>query len=126
MDCIKEYTMERTWKPIVAGVLSIVAGALALAFALLFLLIGGVVSGALASAGLPNFAFLMPLPIVGGVSIPFVILGSLAIAGGSYAIRRKLWPLALTGAICALFPPQIGILGILAIVFVVLGRQEFS
>ena len=118
--------MNRTWKPMVAGVLSIVAGALSLAFALLFLLVGGVVSGALASAGIPNFAFLLPLPIVGGISIPFLILGSLAIVGGTYAIRRRLWPLALTGAICALFPPQIGILGILAIVFVVLGKDEFA
>jgi len=34
--------------------------------------------------------------------------------------------MALAGAICAIFPPQIGILGILAIVFIVLGKDEFD
>jgi energy-converting hydrogenase Eha subunit A len=33
---------------------------------------------------------------------------------------------ALAGAICALFPPPVIILGILAIVFVALGKREFS
>jgi len=69
---------------------------------------------------------LIPFPFLGGIATPMLLLGAMAIIGGTYAIRRRLWPLALAGAICALFPPQVGILGILAIVFVVLGKDEFN
>ncbi len=118
--------MEKTWKPTAAGVLSIVAGSLTLASALIILLLGGAVSSILAAVGLPNALFLLPFPILGGIAAPLALLGSMAIVGGSCALRRKSWPMALAGAICALFPPQIGILGVLSIVFVVLGKQEFE
>jgi len=54
-----------------------------------------------------------------------LIVGIVAIVGGIFAIRRRLWGLALAGAICALFPPHIAVLGILAIIFVSLARGEF-
>jgi len=57
--------------------------------------------------------------IMGGVLIG---LGVVAIAGGVSAIRRKSFGLALAGAICAL--PSVGF-GILAVIFVSLGRREF-
>ncbi|MBN1856995.1 MAG: hypothetical protein JW846_08595 [Dehalococcoidia bacterium] len=118
--------MKKTWKPTTAGILSIVAGSLTVAAALVLLLFGGVLSGILAASGVPNMLCLIPFPILGGMATPMLLLGAVAIIGGSYAIRRKLWPLALAGAICALFPPQVGILGILAIVFVVVGKDEFN
>ncbi len=118
--------MNNTWKSTTAGVLSIVAGSLTAAGALLLLLFGGVLSGILASCGVPNMLSLIPFPILGGMATPLLILGAMAIVGGSYAIRRRHWPLALAGALCALFPPQVGILGILAVVFVVLGKDEFN
>jgi len=41
-------------------------------------------------------------------------------------VKRRCWGLALAGAICALLiPPQL-ILGILAIIFVILGKDEFE
>ena len=119
-------TVERTWKPVTAGVLSIVAGALSVAFGLMLLLMGGLVSAVLAGVGLPNPLSFIPFPVFGGAATPLFLLGTVAIVGGAYAVRRRVWPLALAGAICALFPPQITILGILAIVFVVLGREEFE
>jgi hypothetical protein len=118
-------TAERTWKPITAGVLSIVSGALCLALGLLLLLLGGTLSGVLAAIGLPSVLSLIPVPILGIVAVPLLLLGVGAVVGGSYAVRRRMWPLALAGAICALFPPQLTILGVLAIVFVVLGKDEF-
>jgi len=51
------------------------------------------------------------------------VLGVVAIVGGISAIRRKRFGLSLTGAICAL--PSV-ILGILAVIFVALGKREFS
>jgi hypothetical protein len=50
-------------------------------------------------------------------------LGILAITGGISAVRRRSFGLSLAGAICAL--PK-GILGILAIIFVALGKREFG
>ena len=118
--------MQKTWKPVTSGVLSIVAGALSVAAGLVLVLFGGVLSSILAAAGVPNMLFLIPFPIVGSIATPLLILGAMAIVGGTYAIRRRVWPMALAGAICALFPPQVGILGILAIVFIVLGKDEFD
>jgi hypothetical protein len=118
--------MQKTWKPTTSGVLSIVAGSLSVAAGLILVLFGGVLSGILASVGVPGMLSLIPFPIVGGIATPLLILGAMAIVGGTYAIRRRVWPMALAGAICALFPPQVGILGILAIVFIVLGKDEFD
>jgi hypothetical protein len=51
------------------------------------------------------------------------VLGIVAIIGGISAIRRKWFALSLAGAIGAL--PSV-ILGILAIIFVALGKREFG
>ena len=51
------------------------------------------------------------------------ILGIVAIVGGISAIRKKRFGLSLAGAICAL--PS-AILGILAVIFVSLGKREFG
>jgi len=52
----------------------------------------------------------------------FVILGIIALVGGISAISRKRFGLSLAGAICALLS---GLMGILAVIFVVLGKREF-
>jgi hypothetical protein len=57
------------------------------------------------------------------VAVPLLVLGIVAIVGGVSAIRRKMFGLSLAGAICAL--PS-GILGILAVIFVSLGKREFE
>jgi hypothetical protein len=60
------------------------------------------------------------LIVVGGL---LVAMGIIAIAGGLSAIRRKSFGLSLGGAICALIP--LNLLGLLAVVFVSLGKREF-
>ena len=72
----------------------------------------------------PFFPFLVYWPsyqwvIIGGC---VGIMGIVAIVGGISAIRRKRFGLSLAGAICAL--PSI--LGILAVIFVALGKREFG
>jgi len=54
------------------------------------------------------------------------ILGAVAIAGGIYALKRRVWGLAFAGAICAFLIPPPFVLGILAIIFVVMGKGEFE
>ena len=106
--------MERTWKPTTAGILSIVAGAIGL-------IAGIVVAGLGETVGaLTGFWGL------GAIGAPLIVIGIVAIVGGVFALRRRIWGLALAGAICALFPPPVAILGILAIIFVAMGKREFD
>mgnify|MGYP001141298818 CR=1 FL=1 len=58
------------------------------------------------------------------VGIVLAVLGIVAIVGGICAVRRKGFGLSLAGAICALLP--FNILGLLAVIFVSLGRKEFG
>jgi len=57
------------------------------------------------------------VPVVAGV------LAIIAIVGGISAVRRNRFGLSLAGAICVL--PS-GLMGILAVIFVVLGKREFG
>jgi hypothetical protein len=104
--------MEKTWKPPVAGVLAIIAGALEVIFGMVFAIGVGI------GAGIIGMGWLS------AIFAPLIIFGIIAIVGGIYALRRKVWGLALAGSICALIGPWF-ILGILAIIFVALGKGEF-
>ena len=63
------------------------------------------------------------LTLMGSTMIPF---GAIAIVGGIYATKRRVWGLALAGAIHALLVHPPFILGILAIVFISMGKEEFE
>ena len=113
--------MQKTWKPTTAGILSIIAGAAELLVGIFATVALGLV-GSLAGAvpGLPG-------GILAVFGVPWIILGIVAIVGGIYALKRRVWGLGLAGSICALFLPPINtILGILAIIFVSLGKGEFE
>jgi len=112
--------MEKTWKPTTAGILSIIAGAIAVIVGIVFAVLGTVAGGLFAIYGLPWLGG----AVVAALVIPF-ILGIVAIIGGVYALKRRVWGLALAGGICALFGPWF-ILGILAIIFVAMGKGEFK
>ena len=116
------------------GVLSIIAGA--------FRLIGGVGIAVLCATGC--FAKMCELPCFQGhgfrfgaefdlgviltwltvIGIILGVLGIVAIAGGISAIRRSSFGLSLAGAICAFIP--FNLLGLLAVIFVSLGRRAFG
>jgi len=121
--------MERTWKPTTAGILTIIAGAAGIgagvftAFIAGLLGLGGAVAGALGeipiSGALGGLGGI--LGMAGGASIG---LGIVALIGGIFALRRRIWGLALAGAILAtICMPS---LGILAIIFVSMGKREFA
>jgi hypothetical protein len=104
--------MEKTWKPTVGGILAIVAGALQAIF--------GIVIAAVGSIG-----WFFGVGWFSAFGAPLIILGIIAIIGGIYALKRRIWGLALAGSICALIGPWF-VLGILAIIFVILGKGEFK
>ena len=116
--------MEKTWKPTVAGILDIVAGALSF-IVLMLLVIGIVVFMAMGGTDLPvHIPANLISVIVVALAIPVLLLDILAIVGGSYALRRRIWGLALAGSIAALFGSWP--LGIAAIVLTVMSKNEFK
>ena len=114
MQTTPKNTATLTWKPTTGGVLSIVAGGLAVLTGL-----GALRRGEFVGRILWHWRF----EVVGVVGL---LLGIVAIVGGIFALRRSTWGLALAGSICALFPPHTAVLGILSIIFVSLSKGEFD
>jgi len=114
-----ERKVERTWKPTAAGILCIIAGNIGIIGGILFTLTFLVLLGDPSIEGEKS---------IGAPIITFWILGGIAIivaiVGGINALRRRIWGLALAGSICALVGFVIP--GILAIIFVILGKREFK
>jgi len=110
--------MEKTWKPTTAGILSIICGTWGVSSGAVIVVLGG------------SITWMVDVPfaakILGLVGIPMIVLGTVAIVGGVYALKRRVWGLALAGAICAFIVPPAFVLGILAIIFVVMGKGEFE
>ena len=105
--------MERTWKPTTAGILTIIGGIVGIAFGAIFATVG------------TAFLFGIPgLELMAGIGGGIIAMGVIALIGGIMALKRKTWGFALTGAIFAIFP--IVPLGILAIIFVAMGKSEFK
>ena len=106
--------MEKTWKPIAAGVLAIVGGSFNILVALSLAMFMPIAS-----------SFPRAFSSVGFVGALFLGTGVVALIGGISAIRRKRWGLSLAGAICAIAPPSF-LLGILSTIFVAMSRDEFD
>ena len=104
--------MLRVWKPIAAGIMSIIAGIIGIGGGAIIVLMGDFVSD---SGGILGFE---PL------GVPTIILGIVAFTGGIFALRRRVWVMAVTGAIFAI--PCMPVLGTLAIIFIALADQEFA
>jgi hypothetical protein len=102
----------KSWKPITSGVLSIIAGMIGIGGGGLVVLMGDFVSD---SGGILGFE---PL------GVPTIILGVVALIGGIFALRRRVWVMAVIGAIFAI--PCMPVLGTLAIIFVALANEEFA
>jgi len=106
--------------PVTAGILSIVSGASAIIGGIIIATLFSVISG-IGGPGLPSGEARI-VAWLGVLGIPLIILGIVAIVGGVFAIRRKVWGMALAGAICSLTSL---ILGILSIIFVSISKKEF-
>ncbi len=110
--------MNKTWKPTTGGILSIICGSFGVLAGLVVAVMGGSITWL---AGIPFATRILTL-----IGSPMILFGAIAIVGGIYAIKRRVWGLALAGAICALLVPPPLILGILSIVFISMGKEEFK
>ncbi|MEJ2739041.1 MAG: hypothetical protein P8105_04310 [Dehalococcoidia bacterium] len=121
-----EITIEKTWKPVAGGVLSIIAG--------VFSLIGCIVTisliGVVGSSYIWDYTGLDPVSagvvqtVLVIVSIVTFITGILPLIGGIYSLQRKRWGLALAGSITAIIGTTI--LGILSVIFIAMAKNEFE
>ncbi len=105
--------VKQTWMPTTAGILTILAGA------------GDLLLGLAAIAWARTFADFTGILGFAFLGIPHVIIGIVAIIGGIFALQRRMWWLALVGAIFTLMWPSC-LLGILSIIFVSLSKKEFK
>ena len=113
--------MEKTWMSLIAGILDIICGSIAILIVLGLMIAGGIAGIVMPMT--PRFPEFVPA-LLWGLSIPAAIIAILAITGGICALQRKNWGLALAGSIAAFF--QSWLLGIAAIVLIVLSKEEFK
>ncbi len=134
--------MEKTWKPTTAGIMTIIEGAIRIAFGC-GMIVGSrwiVVLGNMdlsswieENAGMygPGAADIQAMltqilgvssTVLMAIGIVLLVIGIIALVGGISAIKRRRWGLALAGSILSL--P--GVLGVLAIIFVSIGKKEFE
>jgi len=112
--------MEKTWKPMVAGILNIVTGAFALLSVIGLLISIAVVGSNLVGPEVPDFV----ATILWIITIPFFVIGVLALIGGIYSLQRKAWGLALAGAVASTV--YWFFVGIPTIVFIAQSKDEFE
>jgi hypothetical protein len=115
--------MEKTSKPMVAGVLNIVTGALGLIGAISMFIGFSVISGGWGIPGMGTIPWFVG-GVVLGTAIPTAILAIVALVGGIYAVQRKTWGWALAGSIAAIL--EIFPLGIASTVLVAVAKGEFE
>jgi hypothetical protein len=117
-----------TWKPTTAGILNIISGAGGIIGFFFLLLFGMIIVNAASwggfteqdietlSVGLSATVFIV-------LAIISAVLGILTLIGGIFALKRKLWGLALAGSIASAISGSL--LGILAIIFLAMSKDEF-
>lgn len=118
----------RTWQPTTAGILTIISScygtgfgvALTKGVSLLHQLLGdGGKQVPLDMGGTPSE--------ITAYGILYIVFGVVSLIGGISALRRKVWGLALAGAILSLWMIPVGtVLGILSIVFLAKSKGEFA
>jgi hypothetical protein len=120
---------KESWKSITAGILTIVAGVFGFTrilhpFRPLF---NPITPGTVPHPRTPGVAphmFNFTGNVHLAIAITLGVLGVLAIVGGVYALKRKIWGLALAGSIAAIFGSFP--LGIAGLVLTVLSKKEFE
>ncbi len=110
--------VHRTGKPIVAAVFEIVFGSLFLLGTLGLLIAAAVVSPVGADIAFSLSALLVILAVVAAV------FGGVMLAGGIFALQRRLWGLALAAAIVMVVVSTA--FGIASVVLIAISRDEFT
>ena len=122
--------MEKTWKPVVSGILTIIAGCMGIGggisiirFSLSLIDMPGIYERIADMIQRAN-ALGMPISVASRFGFIPLVFGIMAVIGGYHALRRIEWGWALAGSILAI---PIGVpLGIISTVFLANSRNEFK
>ena len=119
--------MKLTWKPTMAGILDIIAGAIGMVGGVYFVVLTSIFRTLHEILRLDPIVIEQTEQIISRLfAIPFVLvfIGIVSIIGGVYALQRRIWGLALAGAICAclVFP----FFGLPSIIITALAHEEFN
>ena len=103
---------KKTWLSTTAGVLDMIDGCISL------LVVVGLIVAIVFVADEPHtLAILVPIAVL------FAVKTILSIVGGICALQRRVWGMAIIGAIAACVP--LSIMGIAALILTALSRDEF-
>ncbi|MFH1775410.1 MAG: hypothetical protein ABH839_01960 [Chloroflexota bacterium] len=122
--------MEKTCKPLTAGILNIIAGAFTLLGGMVVIILATVMSTTLFHYIMYSAGAAGPvtpgtiLSIITILAVCLIVSGIISIVGGVFAIKRRIWGLALAASILSILHSSA--LGIAAIVLVALGKNEFE
>ena len=124
-----ETTLQRTWKPITAGILNIISGILSVqsVIGLVYTIVAGDIRQSILDICPPEYLpFVEPLiPTILIILLLLAIIVALfPIIGGVFALQRMKWGWALTGSIISIlgvFP-----LGVASTIFVAMAKDEFE
>jgi hypothetical protein len=109
----QEEAMNKTWKSVTAGIVSIIGGVIGMLEGVRFFVRASHAERIFRHMGLEVIGFFC------------LVLAVIAIAGGIVALLRKNWGFALAGAICAIFLVPF-VPGVLATIFLSLSKNEFG
>ena len=112
--------MNKTKKPIIGGILTIVSGPLGLLGIASYSIGFGDPGSGIGKGDMPPF---VP-SIIFGMSIPAIVIAILAVVGGILAVQRKRWKWALAGSIAAAL--SLILLGIPSVVMIGISKDEFT
>jgi hypothetical protein len=112
----------------IGGILSIISGAIGVLGAIVLLFFTTLFGAIFTDPyfGISDGTEVLPLiaAVYGAIGVVLLIFSVVAIIGGVYALKKRLWGMALAGAICGLlsFWPT----GIAAIILISIGKNEFN
>jgi len=124
-----DITARKSWKPVTAGILNMVTGAInAMRVIGLLVVIIAVETWTFLMDMVPARDLPFVVPFVNAVLIILLVLSVIemgfSVTGGVFALQRKKWGWALAGSIIAIlgvFP-----LGVASTIFVALSKDEFE
>ena len=115
--------MHETNKPIIAGILNIISGALGIISGIGSFIGFYVVSGAWGIPGMEAIPAFVPGIILGTATF-YIIFGVIALIGGLFSVQRKQWGWTLAGSIAAIL--SFLFLGVPALILVAISKNEFE
>jgi len=117
-----------TWKPTVAGILNIISGIGGIIGCFFLLIVGlfmmnSVSWGDITEPEIETMTLGLSATVFVVLAVCTALLGILTLVGGIFALKRKLWGLALAGSVASAITGSI--MGILAIIFLAMSKDEF-